>query len=252
MAEKFDLLNTDLNIDEEYCNPSKKMDFIYEFFVLDGNPNGDPDTFGMPRQDAIDEHGLVSDVSLKRKIRNFVQQFHPELSIFVQEEAVLGKLIDAAGGATDKAKTKQKLAELYWDVRIFGGVLAGNKQNAGQIIGPVQINIGRSLEPINILEMGITRCAATNEKEGKENKTMGRKFFVGGKATYRLTGHYSAKLAEKWGVSRQDLDVFWGATKWCLENSHSAARGLMGVTRLEVWVHNSSWGDAPAHKLFFE
>lgn len=246
-----------------------RYDFVLLFDVKDGNPNGDPDAGNMPRIDPETGHGLVTDVCLKRKVRNFVQLDKRTeqggaakgYDIFVKEKAILNNLIDEAH-EQDNVKAKEKgekteaarqfMCGKYFDVRTFGAVMSTGK-NAGQVRGPIQLTFSRSIDQIVPLEHSITRMAvatpAEAEKQDGENRTMGRKFTVP-YALYRCHGFISAPLADQTGFSEEDLELFWQALVNMFEHDHSAARGQMSSRKLIVFKHDSKMGSAPAHKLF--
>jgi CRISPR-associated protein Csd2 len=241
-----------------------RYDFVLLFDVQDGNPNGDPDAGNLPRVDPETGHGLVTDVCLKRKVRNFVQMSEEDkkgYDIFVKEKVVLNALIDVAH-EDEKVKSKEKgekteaarqyMCERYFDVRTFGAVMATGK-NAGQVRGPVQLTFARSVDPIVQLEHSITRMAVTTEAEAEkqqgDNRTMGRKFTVP-YAIYRCHGFVSAPLAAQTGFTENDLDLLWKGLSVMFEHDRSAARGLMTTRGLVVFRHESKMGNAPAHSLF--
>jgi len=242
-----------------------RYDFVLLFDVKDGNPNGDPDAGNLPRIDPETGNGLVTDVCLKRKVRNYVQlvkTLNPAgYGIFIKEKAILNNLIDQAH-ETEEVKTKEKgektdaarqyMCRNYFDVRTFGAVMSTGK-NAGQVRGPVQLTFARSVEPIVPLEHSITRMAVATEAEAEkqqgDNRTMGRKFTVP-YALYCCHGFISAPLAEQTGFSEDDLKLFWEALVNMFEHDRSAARGEMTTRKLIVFKHESKMGNAPAHKLF--
>lgn len=248
----------------------KRYDFVYLFDVQDGNPNGDPDAGNMPRVDPEIGTGLVTDVSLKRKVRNFVQMTQEQAGydIFIKERGVLNNLIDEAyeqeavkenKGADKIEQARQFMCNKYYDVRTFGAVMSTGK-NAGQVRGPVQLTFSRSIDPIVTLEHSITRMAVASEKEIKineetgeenytENRTMGRKYTVP-YGLYRCHGFISAHFAESTGFTQDDLEVFWQALINMFDHDHSAARGQMNARGLYVFEHDNKLGNAPAHKLF--
>ena len=248
---------------------ANRYEFVYLFDVTNGNPNGDPDAGNLPRLDPETNQGLISDVCLKRKIRNFVhlaREDAPGYNIYMQEKAVLNnqhrKAWDALEFKPEKGedfkklpKDEQKARQLtgwmcknFYDVRTFGAVMTTGV-NAGQVRGPVQLCFGESIDPVVPLEMSITRMAATEAKEDKDNKTMGRKQYVP-YGLYRIEGFVSASLAEKNGFCQADLDLLWEALMNMFENDRSAARGLMTSRELIVFKHESKFGNAPAHRLF--
>lgn len=241
-----------------------RYDFVLFFDVKDGNPNGDPDAGNLPRIDPETGHGLVTDVCLKRKVRNYVQlakECAPSFDIFVKEKAVLNNLIDQAH-EQDSVKNKEKgekteaarqfMCGKYYDVRAFGAVMSTGK-NAGQVRGPVQLTFARSIGQIVPLEHSITRMAVATEAEAEkqqgDNRTMGRKFTVP-YALYRGHGFISAPFAIQTGFSETDLELLWQALTNMFEHDHSAARGQMAMRRLIVFKHDSALGNAPSSKLF--
>lgn len=261
---------------------SRRHDFVLIFDVANGNPNGDPDAGNLPRLDPETSHGLVTDVSLKRKIRNYVELAHPGedgLHIYVEEGAILNEQHRKAYVALrgdEKSKKDAKLnpkddteaKELrdfmcrnFFDVRTFGAVMSTGI-NCGQVKGPVQMTFASSVEPILPVEISITRMAATNEAEQKkraegaeetdsrtDNRTMGRKHIVP-YGLYVAHGFISARFAERTGFSEADLDLLFEALKNMFEHDRSAARGEMTTRRLIVFRHENALGNAPAHKLF--
>lgn len=242
-----------------------RFDFVYIFDVQDGNPNGDPDAGNLPRIDAETGMGLVTDVCLKRKVRNYVQmakECKDGFDIFIKEKAVLNNLIDSSYD-DDSVKSKEKqedkteaarkvMCSRYYDVRTFGAVMSTGK-NAGQVRGPIQLTFARSVDPINSSEHSITRMAVTTEKEAEkqsgDNRTMGRKSTVP-YGLYVCHGFVSANLAAQTGFSEDDLVLFWEALKNMFDVNRSAARGLMSAQKLIVFKHDSALGNAPANQLF--
>jgi len=241
-----------------------RYDFILLFDVKDGNPNGDPDAGNLPRLDPETGEGLVTDVCLKRKVRNYVQLVSAGkegYNIFIKEKAVLNLLIDKVHEQADvKAKEKgektdaarQNMCRWYYDVRSFGAVMTTGK-NAGQVRGPVQMTFARSVGQVVPLEHSITRMAVATEAEAEkqqgDNRTMGRKFTIP-YGLYRCHGFVSAPLAAQTGFSKNDLALFWDALKNMFEHDRSAARGEMSTRKLVVFRHDSVYGNAPAHELF--
>ncbi len=248
-----------------------RYDFVYLFDVKDGNPNGDPDAGNLPRIDPETGQGLVTDVCLKRKIRNFVGLVHceePPFEIYVKEKAVLNSQHERAYQNFDLKPEKRKLPKKeedarkvtawmcgnFFDIRTFGAVMSTDV-NCGQVRGPIQFGIARSIDPIVSQEHAVTRCAVTTEKEAKDqsgdNRTMGRKFTVP-YGLYRVHGFINPHLAEKTGFDKngEDLSLFWRALAQMFEADRSAARGEMAPQALIVFEHESSLGNAPANKLF--
>jgi len=260
---------------------NRRYDFVLVFDVKDGNPNGDPDAGNLPRIDPETGHGIVTDVCLKRKIRNYVQltkNGSDGHDIFVKEKAILNQLIDGAyeslgidlekeptdnadgkkrntkgkGQGSEVLQAKDRMCKDYYDIRTFGAVLSIGA-NAGQVRGPVQLTFGRSIDPVVTLEHSITRMAvateAEAEKQGGDNRTMGRKNTVP-YGIYAAHGFVSAHLANQTGFSPDDLELLWDALKNMFEHDRSAARGLMSTQKLIVFEHESALGNAPAHTLF--
>lgn len=242
-----------------------RIDFVYIFDVQDGNPNGDPDAGNLPRVDAETGMGLVTDVCLKRKVRNYVQvakECAAGYDIFIKEKAVLNTLIDASHD-DENVKNKEKagdkteaarmvMCKNYYDVRTFGAVMSTGK-NAGQVRGPIQLTFARSADPIAAAEHSITRMAVATEKEAEkqsgDNRTMGRKATVP-YGLYVCHGFISANLAKQTGFSEDDLALFFEALQNMFDVDRSAARGLMSAQKLIVFKHDSVLGNAPANKLF--
>jgi CRISPR-associated protein Csd2 len=248
-----------------------RYDFVLLFDVKDGNPNGDPDAGNLPRIDAETGRGLVTDVCLKRKVRNYVGLAKGETApyeIYVKEKAILNKQHERAyigigaaellNGDDKKRKGGDKVDEArswmcrnFFDVRTFGAVM-GLGINCGQVRGPIQLTFGRSVDPIVSLEHSITRMAvateAEAEKQGGDNRTMGRKFTVP-YGLYVAHGFVSAHLAAQTGFSEEDLQLFWEALVNMFDHDRSAARGEMSTRGLYVFKHASELGNAPAHSL---
>jgi CRISPR-associated protein Csd2 len=242
-----------------------RIDFVYIIDVQDGNPNGDPDAGNLPRVDAETGMGLITDVCLKRKVRNYVQTARKcadGFDIFIKEKAVLNSLIDEAheddsvknvSKAGDKTEAARKvMCARYYDVRTFGAVMSTGK-NAGQVRGPIQLTFARSVEPIIVSEHSITRMAVATDKEaekqGGDNRTMGRKATVP-YGLYVCHGFVSANLAHQTGFDEADLELFWEALRNMFECDRSAARGLMSARKLYVFSHATELGNAPASSLF--
>jgi CRISPR-associated protein Csd2 len=252
---------------------TNRYEFVYLFDITNGNPNGDPDAGNLPRLDPETNRGLVTDVSLKRKIRNFVtleKEESPGYAIYMQERAILNQQHEKAWEAVGlKQESKEAYKKLpkeegkareltawmcnnFYDVRTFGAVMTTGV-NAGQVRGPVQIAFATSLDPVVPLEIAITRMAVTTEKEAEaqsgDNRTMGRKHIIP-YGLYRTHGFVSAKLAERTGFAEEDLQLLWRALLNMFEHDRSAARGEMAARKLIVFEHESAMGNAPAHVLF--
>ena len=249
-----------------------RIDFVYIFDVQDGNPNGDPDAGNLPRVDAETGMGLVTDVCLKRKVRNYVQVAKAGIEgndILVKskeisgEEVFINKEIRNAYKdlgielkVKDKAKPEQvesgrkRMCEKFYDVRTFGAVLSTGA-NAGQVRGAIQITFARSCDPIVSMEHALTVCAARDEEKSYESQVgiQGRKATVP-YGLYVCHGFISANLANQTGFSEEDLELFWDALKNMFDIDRSAARGLMSAQKLIVFKHESVLGNAPANKLF--
>lgn len=252
-----------------------RYEFVILFDVENGNPNGDPDAGNMPRVDPETSLGLVTDVCLKRKIRNFVEtvkEGDPGYRIYVKDSVPLNRS-DAEAcaylqvGSDDKALKKAKkddpdldrklrdwMCANFFDIRTFGAVMTTfvkGALNCGQVRGPVQLGFARSIDPIIPQEVTITRVAITTEADAKKKDTeMGRKYIVP-YGLYRCEGYVSANLARKTtGFSEEDLQLLWTAILNMFEIDHSAARGKMAVRELIVFKHDSELGNAPAYKLF--
>ncbi len=250
-----------------------RYEFVYLFDVINGNPNGDPDAGNLPRLDPETNKGLVTDVSLKRKIRNFVsleKESAPGYAIYMQEKAILNRQHQKAWEALgipadakeafkklpkDEAKAREITAWMcsnFFDVRTFGAVMTTGV-NAGQVRGPVQLAFATSIEPVLPLEISITRMAVTTEKEAEaqsgDNRTMGRKHILP-YGLYLAHGFVSAKLAERTGFSEDDLQLLWRSLINMFEHDRSAARGEMAARKLIVFQHEHPMGNAPAHVLF--
>lgn len=254
-----------------------RYDFVLLFDVKDGNPNGDPDAGNLPRMDAETGHGLVTDVSLKRKVRNYVgmvNECKPPFDIYIKEKGVLERTHRAAYeaiGASEEladdgkdAKKKRKGSEdsvrkardwichNFFDVRTFGAVMSTGV-NCGQVRGPVQLTFARSIDPVIATEHSITRMAVATEAEAEkqegDNRTMGRKHTVP-YGLYRAHGFVSAFLANQTGFSDGDLELFFKSLEDMFEHDRSAARGQMATRALFVFEHTTSLGNAHAHALF--
>jgi len=265
-------------------NITNRYDFVLFFDVQDGNPNGDPDAGNLPRIDAETGMGLVTDVCLKRKVRNYVQitkmkDEKPEegYDIFVKEKAILNRDIVEAWDNANKGKVvrsaeekrkaedsaRSTMCKKFYDIRTFGAVLSTSdkekageteddkklRKTAGQVRGPIQLTFARSVEPVVVLEHSITRMAVTNEKDLEKERTMGRKFTIP-YGLYRAHGFVSPHLAVQTGFNQDDLDIFWEALQNMFEHDHSAARGLMSTRRLVIFKHPNALGTKPANELF--
>lgn len=263
--------------DRIYTHPELRHDFVLLFDVTDGNPNGDPDAGNMPRVDPETMQGLVTDVCLKRKVRNYVALTAADRDgyrIYVNDSGIALNTLHAEAYATEGIKstgTKQKredvdkvrprMCRTFYDIRMFGAVMTTDP-NCGQVRGPVQLTFARSISPITPLDMSITRVAITKPQDaehvegegdapGKGGKVteMGRKPFVP-YGLYRAHGFFSAPLAGKTGVAPADLGLFWEALRNMWEHDRSASRGFMACRGLYVFTHDNPLGKAAAHDLF--
>jgi CRISPR-associated protein Csd2 len=247
-----------------------RYEFVYLFEVKDGNPNGDPDAGNFPRIDSETGHGLVTDVCLKRKIRNYVtiaKKEQPPYEIYIKEKAILNdqnrRGHDHIGNDLSKDTGKRKgsarageagawMCQNFYDIRTFGAVM-NTGINCGQVKGPVQLTFARSLDPIVSTEHTITRMAVTTteeaEKQDQDNRTMGRKHTVP-YGLYRAHGFISAHFAQQTNFSEDDLGIFWESLCNMFDHDHSAARGMMSPRGLYVFKHSSLLGNSQAHVLF--
>lgn len=243
-----------------------RYEFVLLYDVENGNPNGDPDAGNLPRIDPETGHGIVTDVCLKRKIRNYVELVKddsPGYRIYVKEgtalnqnhqEAYLAEGLEPGkkANASEVDKVRRWMCANFFDVRTFGAVMSTG-DNCGQVRGPVQINFSRSIDPIAQQDVTITRQAVTRIEDIDKERTMGRKSIVP-YGLYRAEGYISAKLANDnskgTGFSDEDLDLVWDALVNLFEHDHSAARGKMATRRLIVFRHDSDLGNAPSHLLF--
>ena len=264
-----------------------RYEFVYLFDVENGNPNGDPDAGNMPRIDPETSYGIVTDVCLKRKVRNYVgltKEYKSPFEIFIKEGIILNQQIERAYIESEevkealkkwteweKDKKKQKKPNLtppdiakkwmcnnFYDVRTFGAVMSTGekddsdsklKKTAGQVRGPVQINFAKSIQEILPREISMSRVCAANENKPEQFGLGPRKGIVP-YALYRTEGYISASLAEQTGFTEDDLKLLWDALINMFDHDHSAARGKMCARKLIVFKHDSKLGNAPAHKLF--
>jgi CRISPR-associated protein Csd2 len=244
-----------------------RYDFLYLFDVKDANPNGDPDAGNMPRIDPETGDGLVTDVCLKRKIRNYVaikQNNAPPYEIYFTEGAVLNlthkRAYEHIGAKPEPKKLPKDAAKAqeitvfmcqnFYDIRMFGAVMS-TEVNCGQVRGPVQLSFARSIDPIVSLEHAITRSSVTKEEDKEKERTIGRKYTVP-YAVYRVHGFINPFLAEQTGFDEKDLDLLWEALVNAFQFDQSAARpaGSMAARKLIIFKHENALGNAPSHKLF--
>ena len=245
---------------------TNRYDFVILFDVENGNPNGDPDAGNAPRVDAESGYGYITDVCLKRKIRNYVElakEGVPGYNILIKPDRSLNSKFTEAYEA-EELKTKNKgknpddvkkardyMCRTYFDVRAFGAVMSTGDDPCGIVRGPVQINFARSISPVNIQDVTITRQARTTDERKETGDTeMGRKSVIP-YALYRAEGYISAALANKsTGLSEEDIELLWTAIVNMFENDHSAARGKMCMRKLYVFKHDNILGNCPSHILF--
>lgn len=252
---------------------ANRYEFVFLFDVINGNPNGDPDAGNLPRLDPETNQGLVTDVCLKRKIRNYVsleKEGDAGYAIYMQEKSVLNNQHELAWKAKgiepdvkegykklprDAVKAKELtdwMCANFFDVRTFGAVMTTGV-NCGQVRGPIQLAFATSIDPVVPMEISITRMAVTTVKEAEDqsgdNRTMGRKHIIP-YGLYRAHGFVSAKLAERTGFSETDLELLWRSLINMFEHDRSAARGEMSARKLIVFKHEHPLGNAPAHVLF--
>jgi len=261
----------------QITNPKLRHDFVFLFDVENGNPNGDPDAGNMPRVDPETMHGLVTDVCIKRKIRDYVAMNYggePGCGIYIQNSGVALNTInqqayDELGikstgtkqNREDIDKAREYMCKNYYDIRMFGAVMTTGR-NCGQVRGPVQLTFAKSIDPITPLDISITRVAITrpedaevavaddSSEQGKGKTTeMGRKQLIP-YGLYLGKGFFSPLFAEKTGVAEKDLEIFWEAMQNMLEIDRSASRGLMSMRGIYVFTHDNAAGRAHAHTLF--
>ncbi len=253
-------------MDELITDPTRRHDFMLLFDVTDGNPNGDPDAGNLPRLDPETMQGLVSDVAIKRKVRDYVDLARgneQRFKIYVQHEAYLTDTrnrVFAARSAGQKNVSvndaRAWMCDEFFDIRMFGAVMSMKEANAGQVRGPMQVMFARSITPIVPLDLSIVG-PAQNQSQSKRSDddetdkfgTMGRKSLVP-YGLYRAHGFFNPHFAAKTGATAEDLALFWQAIQMMWDLDRSASRGMMGCRGLYIFTHTSSLGDAPAHKLF--
>ncbi|MFP4027629.1 MAG: type I-C CRISPR-associated protein Cas7/Csd2 [Candidatus Brocadiia bacterium] len=259
---------------EQLTDVSRRMDFVLLFDVTDGNPNGDPDAGNLPRVDPETMQGLVTDVCLKRKVRNYVKATagdDPGMEIYVKMHGVLNEQHERAYAEEGKEPTKKpdeetqntvrsRMCRMFYDVRSFGAVMTTGV-NCGQVRGPLQLTFARSIDPVVPMDVSITRVAVTRgedkekELEGGDTETTGKVTEMGRKSIipyglYRCHGFFNPNLASDTGFDGEDLALFWDSLQMMWELDRSASRGLMACRGLYVFSHDSALGNAPAHTLF--
>lgn len=258
-----------------HADSQRRHDFVLLFDVSDGNPNGDPDAGNLPRIDPETMQGLVTDVAIKRKVRDWVHAFKGDeerFKIYIlgdgdalnekHRRAYTAKGIKSTGSKQkreDVATAREWMCQNFFDVRTFGAVMTTNV-NAGQVRGPLQLTFARSIDPITPLDLTITRVAVTRAEdatvvEGDDGKTTGKQTEMGRKSIvpyglYKAHGFFNPHFARQTGFDDDDLDLFWKALQMMWDFDRSASRGFMACRGLYVFTHSSPLGDAPAHKLF--
>ena len=257
-----------------HLDTEKRHDFFYLFDVKDGNPNGDPDAGNLPRIDPETMQGLVSDVCLKRKVRNWISMTQEEEKIYVEEQGILYNQQEKAYQALDlerdvndrssHEKARQWMCKNFYDVRMFGAVMSTSEFNCGQVQGPLQLTFARSIDPVVPQDLTITRVAVTKpedarsqtqeeiaEDESGSNKMteMGRKQLIP-YGLFAAKGFYNPYLAEDTGVDKKDLELFWESLKTMWDFDRSSSKGMMACRGLYIFSHEKKAGNAPAHKLF--
>ncbi len=260
----------------QITNPELRHDFIFLFDCQDGNPNGDPDAGNMPRVDPETMQGLVTDVCIKRKIRDFVDQVKGDserYKIYIQnkdvalntihERAYKAKNLESTGtkqNRDDIAIARQWMCENFFDIRLFGAVMTTGV-NCGQVRGPIQLTFARSVAPITPLDVSITRVAITRPEDAQiivneeQDQSRGKVTEMGRKALipyglYLAKGFFSPKFAKDTGVNSEDLDLFWTALQKMWDLDRSASRGFMSIRGLYIFTHDNDIGRAHAHELF--
>lgn len=257
-----------------YNNPNYRQDFVLLFDVQDGNPNGDPDAGNLPRVDPETMQGLVTDVALKRKVRDWVDAKKGDdenYKIYVEHEGILNKQhkraydakgLESSGTKQDREtikKTREWMCENFFDVRTFGAVMT-TEVNCGQVRGPIQMTFGRSIDPVSPTDLSITRVAVTKEEDAKVSTEeeeegggkvteMGRKQIIP-YGLYKARGFFNPTFAEDTGMSSEDLKVFWQALQQMWDLDRSASRGMTACRGLYVFSHEDKLGKAPSHELF--
>jgi CRISPR-associated protein Csd2 len=254
-----------------HLDPGRKQDFVFHFDVRDGNPNGDPDAGGMPRTDPETQQGLVSDVAIKRKIRNMIAllgEGKPGYDIYVEAGVALnaqhrrayatlglkesdGKPKGYRPAAADQASAQRWMCETFYDIRMFGAVMSTGIAPCGRVQGPLQVSFSRSVDPVLSQEHGITRVTQTREDDIAKGETteMGSKHAIP-YGLYAGCGHFSAPLASRTGVSSADLEILWRAFTLMFEHDRASTRGEVTLRGLYVFSHADRFGSAPAQSLF--
>ncbi|WP_327393825.1 type I-C CRISPR-associated protein Cas7/Csd2 (plasmid) [Streptomyces sp. NBC_01186] len=260
---------------EAHLDPARKHDFVFLIEATDSNPNGDPDNGGLPRTDPTTGQGLITDVAIKRKLRNTVDLLNTVekksgYDIYVDAGVALNAQHERAyqdAAVTDRHTAQQWMCKTFFDVRMFGAVMSTGKRDkqAGRVQGPVQIGFSRSIDPVVPLDIGITRVTPTRQEnvdawnntqtDNDKDTNRGKETEMGSKhlipyGLYKGTGHFSAPLAQKTGVTSTDLEIFWRALTLMFEHDRAAARAGLALRGLYVFSHDDAFGRTPAHTLF--
>ncbi|WP_066361055.1 type I-C CRISPR-associated protein Cas7/Csd2 [Herbidospora mongoliensis] len=240
-----------------HLDPTRKHDFVFYFDIHDGNPNGDPDAAGMPRTDPETMQGLVTDVAIKRKIRNMITllgEGKPGYDIYVEAGVSLNSQhersyaeLGLTDGKASEISAQQWMCQTFYDVRMFGAVMTTGKKTAGRVRGPLQLTFSRSIHPVLPQEHGITRVTRTREDDSKETEMGGKHAIAYG--LYRGLGHFSAPLAARTGVTSEDLSMLWKALTFMFEHDRASGRAQMALRGLYVFTHADAFGTVPAHVL---
>ncbi|MGA4545149.1 type I-C CRISPR-associated protein Cas7/Csd2 [Uniformispora flossi] len=240
-----------------HLDPTRKHDYVFLLDVRDGNPNGDPDSGGMPRLDPLTSQGLITDVAVKRKLRNTIallNQGRPGYDIYVEAGVALNtqheRAYTALGDKTTPAEAQKWMCETFYDIRMFGAVMTTGTKHAGRVQGPMQLTFARSVDEVLPLEVAITRVTQTRQADIDKNETteMGSKHIVP-YGLYVGEGHFSAPLAARTGVTSDDLDAYWRAFQFMLDHDRASTRGSMSLRGLHIFTHDDAYGRAPARQL---
>ncbi|MFI1585521.1 type I-C CRISPR-associated protein Cas7/Csd2 [Embleya sp. NPDC020630] len=240
-----------------HLDPTRKHDYVFMVDVRDGNPNGDPDAGGMPRLDPVTSQGLITDVAIKRKVRNVIpllNEGRAGYDIYVEAGVALNaqheRAYTALGDTTTPVDAQKWMCETFYDIRMFGAVMTTGTKHAGRVQGPMQLTFARSVDEVLPLDIGITRVTQTRQADidKGESTEMGSKHIVP-YGLYVGEGHFSAPLAARTGVTTDDLEAFWRAFTLMLDHDRASTRGSMSLRGLYVFTHDDAYGRAPARQL---